>query len=88
MQAEENWLLYPMSLPVMAYYICFSYIPMAGVQLAFLRSFWIKDLDLRVSFPGGFEHFERFFSSCNFQTALANTLTISIYTLILGIVSR
>ena len=83
-QWKKNWLLYLMSLPVMAYYICFSYIPMAGVQLAF-KEFRIKD-GIWGSPWGGFEHFERFFSSYNFKQLLANTLTISIYTLILGIV--
>jgi putative aldouronate transport system permease protein len=83
-QWKKNWLLYLMSLPVMAYYICFSYIPMAGVQLAF-KEFRIKD-GIWGSPWVGFEHFERFFSSYNFKQLLANTLTISIYTLILGIV--
>lgn len=83
-QWKKNWLLYLMSLPVMAYYICFSYIPMAGVQMAF-KEFRIKD-GIWGSPWVGFEHFERFFSSYNFKQLLANTLTISIYTLILGIV--
>ena len=83
-QWKKNWLLYLMSLPFMAYYICFSYIPMAGVQLAF-KEFRIKD-GIWGSPWVGFEHFERFFSSYNFKQLLANTLTISIYTLILGIV--
>lgn len=83
-QWKENWLLYIMSIPVLAYYILFSYIPMTGIQLAF------KNYKIKKGIWGspwiGFEHFERFFSSYNFKQLLANTISISVYSLILGII--
>ena len=32
---KKNWILYVMILPVVIYYITFSYAPMYGIQLAF-----------------------------------------------------
>ena len=34
---RKNWILYVMVLPVLAYYLLFSYVPMAGIQLAFKK---------------------------------------------------
>lgn len=68
-------------LPVV-YLIIFSYIPMAGVQIAFRKykitggiwnSPWI-----------GFDNFTRFFSSYMFERVITNTLTLSFYGLIAG----
>ncbi|MEG1687938.1 MAG: ABC transporter permease subunit, partial [Angelakisella sp.] len=60
------------------------YIPMAGIQLAF------KNYSIKKGIWGskwiGFDHFERFFSSFNFQDLLLNTISISVYCLILGTV--
>lgn len=79
---KKNWILYVMILPVVMYYIIFSYIPMYGVQLAF------KSYKIRLGILGspwiGFDNFNRFFSSYNFKSLIVNTLGISIYSLIVG----
>ena len=81
---KTNWILYVMILPVIAYYVLFSYVPMAGIQLAF-KKYRIKE-GIWGSPWIGFDHFERFFSSYNFSTLIVNTLAISIYCLIIGAV--
>ena len=81
---KTNWILYVMILPVIAYYVLFSYIPMAGIQLAF-KKYRIKE-GIWGSPWIGFDHFERFFSSYNFSTLILNTLAISVYCLIIGAV--
>lgn len=79
-----NYILYLMLIPVVAYFILFSYIPMTGIQLAF------KNYQIKAGVWGspwvGLKHFRRFFSSYNFTSLLKNTLCISIYSLIAGTV--
>ena len=80
--AHKNWILYVMILLPAIYYLIFSYIPMYGVLLAF-KNYRIKE-GIWGSPCVGLEHFERFFSAYNFGTLLWNTLSISIYSLIVG----
>lgn len=77
---RRYWQLYLLVLPVLAYFIIFKFWPMYGVQIAFrnysptagfLESEWV-----------GFEHFERFFSSFNFEIVLKNTLFLSFFLLL------
>lgn len=81
-ELTKNWILYLMILPVAVYYIIFAYVPMYGIQIAF------KDFIPRRGFFGsewiGFEHFERFFSGYNFWLLIGNTITISLYSLLVG----
>ena len=81
---KRNYILYLMILPVVAYFFLFSYVPMAGAQLAF------KDYLIKESIWGspwvGWKHFARFFSSYNFWDLLRNTLAISLYCLVVGTV--
>ena len=79
---KQNWELYLMIIPVIAYYIVFCYVPMYGAIIAFenyspgkgiLGSKWV-----------GFKHFIDFLSSPDIVRLLRNTLTISINTLIFG----
>ncbi|HML46159.1 MAG TPA: ABC transporter permease subunit [Clostridia bacterium] len=74
--------LYLMFLPVLAYFIVFSYWPMYGIQIAFKNyqpglSFWESEWV-------GFRHFQRFFSGIYFTRTLRNTLLISLYDLLFG----
>lgn len=85
LEIKKNYILYIMVLPVLLYYILFSYIPMAGIQLAF-KNYSIKK-GIWGSPWAGLEHFRRFFSSYHFGQLMANTLTLSIYTMILGLVT-
>lgn len=80
---KQHWQLYVLFLlPALALTIIFRYIPMGGILIAFktynpfkgiLASEWV-----------GFKHFQRFLSSPDFLTYLANTLKLSIYGLLWG----
>jgi putative aldouronate transport system permease protein len=79
----NNYDLYLMFLPVLAWYIIFCYAPMYGVQIAFrnynpaagmLKSPWV-----------GLRHFIRFFNGNYFFRTLKNTIGISAYSIIVGI---
>ena len=78
----NRWILYVMILPAVIYYIIYHYIPMYGVVLAF------KDIKIRKGILGsswvGLEHFQRLFSSYQFPTLMRNTLTLSLYGLVVG----
>ena len=80
---QQHWQLYVIfMLPAFLLTIIFRYIPMGGVAIAFteynpirgiLGSEWI-----------GFANFERFLSSPDFLSYLANTLKLSVYGLLWG----
>lgn len=81
-EMRKNWDLYLLILPVVVYFIIFKYLPMFGVQIAFrdyisTRGFW------RSPFVG-FKYFERFFNSYWFGTVIGNTLSISLYQLLVS----
>ena len=74
--------LYLLFIPVLAYYICFHYLPMYGAVIAF------KDYAPSKGIPGsswvGFKHFITFFSGYYFWTLIRNTLVLSVASLIFG----
>lgn len=76
----RNWQIYLMFLPVVIYFAVFLYAPMFGVQIAF------KNYSFRKGIWGskwvGLQHFERFFSSYYCGEVIYNTLSISLYSLI------
>ena len=74
--------IYLMLLPVLAYYILFHYVPMAGAVIAFknytpargiLDSPWV-----------GLANFKDFFESVYLWRLVRNTLTINLYELLIG----
>ncbi len=71
-----------MILPVLVYFIIFHYVPMYGILLAF------KDYKIKLGILGspwvGLKYFERFFSTYNFWNLIQNTLTLSVYSLLVG----
>ena len=78
--------LYLLLLPAVVYMLVFQYYPMYGAQIAFrdykvargiLGSEWV-----------GLKHFQRFVTSVQFARILANTLRISIYSLIVGFAAK
>lgn len=79
---KKNWILYLMILPVAVYFLIFAFAPMSGILLAF------KDFKVKLGVFGspwvGFQYFERFFNSFNFQLLLKNTIGISLYSLVIG----
>jgi putative aldouronate transport system permease protein len=74
--------LYLMLLLPISWYLIFQYGPMYGLQIAF------KDFNPAFGFLGsewvGFENFERFFSSYYFERLLWNTLSISLFSLLIA----
>lgn len=76
------WQLYLLLIPAVVYIFIFNYMPLYGIQIAFkkfsprkgyLNSPWV-----------GFRYFERFFNSPDFWRLIRNTLTVSVYSLIVG----
>ncbi len=72
--------LWIMLLPVIAYFILFRYIPVAGVALAFKK--FSPFLGFFESPWNGFAYFRQFFSSIYFVRVLRNTLMIGLYYLV------
>lgn len=68
----------------MLYIIIFKYVPIYGVQMAF------RDFNIFKGMQGspwvGLKYFRQFFSSSEFAKLIGNTLTISIYGLLAGLV--
>lgn len=80
---HRNRMLYLMVLPVVAFYILFSYVPMSGIIIAFKdykpmlgmwKSPWADN--------GGLGNFMEFFANPFFGRILKNTLLISLYSII------
>lgn len=79
---KNHWqLLLMFSLPLL-WYIIFCYVPMYGIQIAFKD--YIPNLGFEGSKFAGLKHFERFFSSYYCWDIIWNTLSISIYSLLIG----
>lgn len=76
-QVKQNWVVYLMMIPVLAYFIVFCYAPMYGVTLAFKQ--WNAKLGIVGSKWVGLKHFQRLFGGYNFKNLLGNTLGISLY---------
>lgn len=78
-RTKRNWGLYLLMLPAIVIFICFTYLPMYGVVIAF------KDFRPAMGILGskwaGFKYFERYFSSYMFSNTIINTLVISLYTI-------
>jgi putative aldouronate transport system permease protein len=77
---RKNKTVYLLAVPIIAYFIIFSYLPMTGVIMAFnryspargiFRSQWV-----------GFKHFTDFFQSYYFVRLLRNTFLLSFYDLL------
>ncbi|NJP40291.1 sugar ABC transporter permease [Oscillospiraceae bacterium HV4-5-C5C] len=81
---RKNWGLYLLLLPALVLTICFAYIPMYGVIIAF------KDFKPAQGILGSrwadpwFKYFLKFFKSYQFKTTISNTLLINIYSLLVG----
>jgi putative aldouronate transport system permease protein len=75
-----NWQIYLLALPIIAYFITFSYIPMAGVVMAFER--FNPKLGYFKSPWIGLDNFKDFFGSYYFWRLLRNTFLISFLSLL------
>ncbi len=82
---KKNKFRYLLILPLIIYYIVFSYLPMGGITMAFCN--YKPKLGIARSLFErfvGFEHFIDFFSSDYFVRILRNTLLLNIWTLIIS----
>lgn len=81
-RVKNSWQLYVFLIIPVLYIVIFHYYPMTGLQLAF------KKFDFRLGIWGsewiGFQNFERFISSYQFERVLTNTLRLSFYSLVAG----
>lgn len=79
---KKSMPLYVLLLPSAILLICFAYIPLYGVIIAF------KDYSPATGIMGsqwvGLDHFRKFFNSYQFGTTIKNTLTISVYSIVVG----
>lgn len=79
---RNNYAVYIIFIPVLAYYLIFKYYPMYGAQIAF-RDFTPKG-GISGSTWVGFKHFQSFFNSIFCERLIRNTLTINLMSLIFG----
>ena len=79
---RQNYSLYLMVIPVIAFYVLFCYKPMYGILIAF------TDFDVRSGLSGstfiGMENFRRFFSDPYFLRNIVNTVKISLASIVFG----
>ena len=79
LRVRKNWGLYLLMVPAIVIFVCFTYLPMYGVIIAF------KDFKPAQGIWGsawaGFKYFERYFNSYMFTNTIVNTLVISLYTI-------
>ena len=81
-QCRQRYQLFFFLIPALIYILVFHYYPMLGVQIAFrdytpVGGIWGSDWV-------GLKHFRRFFKSYQFDRVLKNTLSISVYSLLLN----
>lgn len=79
---KRNKFLYWITIPILIYFILFSYLPMFGIVIAFKE--YKPALGIFQSPNVGLKNFSNFFGSYYFATILKNTLTISLATLAFG----
>ena len=79
---KAHWALYLFLLPAIVYYAVFRYYPMYGIQIAFRNYKAVKGI---AGSPWvGFQNFSYFFSAADFGKLMRNTLSVSIFTLLLS----
>ena len=74
--------LYVLLLPSLVLLACFSYLPMYGVIISFKD--FSPALGIWDSPWVGFKHFNQFFNSYQFDLTIKNTLSISLYSILVG----
>ncbi len=79
---KRNWNVYLIALPVVAFYIIFHYVPMAGIVIAFQK--YIPSKGIFGSPFVGFENFRSFFNSMYCWRTISNTFILSLYDLAVG----
>jgi len=75
-------LVYLMLVPVIAYYVLFHYVPMAGIVIGFKR--YVPRLGILDSPWVGFQYFIEFFQDMFFFRLMRNTFMLNVYDIIVG----
>ena len=79
---KKNRIVYLMAVPAIVFFICFSYLPMFGLLMAF------QDYKPKLGVSGspyvGFKHFVDFFHSIYFVRTLRNTIILSLLDLVVS----
>ncbi len=78
---KKNAGLYLLLLPAVVIMIMFTYQPMAGIVIAFKD--YVPVIGIWESEWAGFKYFIQFFNSFQFVPTITNTLTISIYSMLI-----
>ena len=76
----RNRSLYLLLLPAAVLMICFTYVPMYGITIAFKD--FSPTLGITASPWAGFKYFQQYCNSYNFWNTIRNTLVISIYSVV------
>jgi len=76
-QFKNNWQLYVMLLPAIAYYVLFNYAPLYGIQIAF-KNYRAVD-GIWGSKWVGFTHFLKFFDAYYFERLISNTFLLNLF---------
>ena len=79
---KKNWVLYLFLLPAVLYLILFKYVPMYGIQIAFknyslAKGYWDSPWV-------GLKWIQKFLSTPRIWTLLKNTISISLYSALVG----
>ena len=76
----RNRALYLLLLPAVIIMICFTYLPMYGITIAFKD--FSPTLGISESPWAGFKYFNQYFNSYNFWITIKNTLVVSLYSVV------
>ncbi|SHO47368.1 ABC transporter permease [Anaerocolumna xylanovorans] len=82
LRIRRNWELYLLLLPAVVLLICFTYKPMYGVLIAFKEYRPVKGIWGSEWVLPWFKYFKKYFDSYQFVATIKNTLTITLYSLI------
>lgn len=80
LRIRRNGGLYLLMIPAMIIFICFTYLPMYGIVIAFKN--FKPARGILGSEWAGLRYFKKYFSSDMFSNTIRNTLLISIYTIL------
>jgi len=84
-ELQKNWQLYMLLIIPVAYVIIFSYVPMAGLRIAFTNhrlamSIW----EAPIHPNGALHHFRQFLNNPRFWEMFNNTIILSLYGMVVG----
>lgn len=81
---KKNWRLHLIFIPVVVFFLVFSYFPMVGILTAFMD--YKPILGIFGSKWVGFDHFARLFSDEHFGLVFRNTVVMALLNLVVGFV--